>query len=990
MVPPASIAALGVAKANPSEKLVLVGTVGPAELPVDTTWSLASGGLASGEPCVIGDDPAHRVTSRSVGVMDQIISIAIGVNPPAQLTLRAHRTVARASRGATVGTMYLVLPAGSLTDGGYYQIRALRAVRPGQRRGERTPGLLGALRPDERAAVVGQDRRHGARRRADRRRAAGPYDLACSGWVDDVSDLPLLFSFYYSIFGAATEYQLVSNALSDSYHNALLPRGGGNASEVICIGYVADVYAAASRTTAVATVLPMSVSVSDLANITARLFSDAFDTGNVEAAFQAMVATSSVLNAANCSVPCAGELNRASCEVSGLCGNCLDGFVGTNGPSNQPCGIASAHCENGIVDGNETDLDCGGPSCAPCAFVGASCALDTDCAYSWCSPANTCMVPVKPCPNNCTMGQGTCSHIDVTGARLAARDCLAADWACSAVCVCGVGWHGDDCSLDEPAYAQVVELRSSLLGHLSTATSMQDVSAASLNQQASSLSSIAADPSELARGGELRALSLVGGIAASSEEIGLANGTSGTVGDTISSLLSSDLLTTNATAKKIPTTAPTADAPTTAPTADAPTAGPTLADGAALGAVIDAISALSAAQLNGAVAGESATMLSTENVMMASSRAFASNEADELAPPPANAGGSAPVVSLGAVSVAFENGTAAPSDLTVDTLVQQWGYNVYAGSDAAGTATASSLISLGISTDELGDGGERRRRRLTLVARGEPTADTDGSPLTLVLHNVRPVEYSAGASNDVVNLTCPPGFVGRVSAECPGTNASVSVNCTGRYPALHPTTGAIVSFSPSWSTQMRCSTTVEPSCLMWNAALQSYDSEVCSPVNWTATNTTCACSADALAVASGGRGASFTSGSEALAGSFVAMFDGSSFGPNLFLQNALLLWTFGVIFALSLLNMVVGIRNDRRDRAATWTTLEVAKARRATTCSPPPDTDDASGEVVLAALRAETGVAETEIMSASIEKTRSFANYAETSLPAFVDDRSLL
>ena len=49
MVPPASIAALGIAKANPSEKLVLVGSVGPAELAVDTTWSLASGGLASGD-----------------------------------------------------------------------------------------------------------------------------------------------------------------------------------------------------------------------------------------------------------------------------------------------------------------------------------------------------------------------------------------------------------------------------------------------------------------------------------------------------------------------------------------------------------------------------------------------------------------------------------------------------------------------------------------------------------------------------------------------------------------------------------------------------------------------------------------------------------------------------------------------------------------------------------------------------------------------------
>ena len=31
------------------------------------------------------------------------------------------------------------------------------------------------------------------------------YDFACSGWVDDTADLPLLYSFFYSIYGAATE-----------------------------------------------------------------------------------------------------------------------------------------------------------------------------------------------------------------------------------------------------------------------------------------------------------------------------------------------------------------------------------------------------------------------------------------------------------------------------------------------------------------------------------------------------------------------------------------------------------------------------------------------------------------------------------------------------------------------------------------------------------------------------------------------------------------
>ena len=41
------------------------------------------------------------------------------------------------------------------------------------------------------------------------------------------------------------------------------------------------------------------------------------------------------------------------------------------------------------------------------------------------------------------------------------------------------------------------------------------------------------------------------------------------------------------------------------------------------------------------------------------------------------------------------------------------------------------------------------------------------------------------------------------------------------------------------------------------------------------------------------------------------------------------------------------------------------------------------------ALRAATGVAETDEMRAKIEATRTVANYAESSLPDFVHDRSL-
>jgi hypothetical protein len=100
--------------------------------------------------------------------------------------------------------------------------------------------------------------------------------------VSIICDVTPKQSFYYAISGAATEYQLVANTPSDNYDGALLPRGGGNASAIVCIGYVADAFAAASRTTAVATVLPMSISVSDLANQTAELLTDFFESGNVE------------------------------------------------------------------------------------------------------------------------------------------------------------------------------------------------------------------------------------------------------------------------------------------------------------------------------------------------------------------------------------------------------------------------------------------------------------------------------------------------------------------------------------------------------------------------------------------------------------------------------------------------------------------------------------------------------------------------------------
>ena len=51
---------------------------------------------------------------------------------------------------------------------------------------------------------------------------------------------------------------------------------------------------------------------------------------------------------------------------------------------------AESSCSDGIKNGTETDVDCGGPSCGGCAVTKA-CAMDTDCASVACD-ANQCVV----------------------------------------------------------------------------------------------------------------------------------------------------------------------------------------------------------------------------------------------------------------------------------------------------------------------------------------------------------------------------------------------------------------------------------------------------------------------------------------------------------------------------------------------------------------------------------------------------------------------
>lgn len=54
---------------------------------------------------------------------------------------------------------------------------------------------------------------------------------------------------------------------------------------------------------------------------------------------------------------------------------------------------APAHCHDGVQDVDESDVDCGGLQCAPCAD-GKKCGLNSDCASHVCnSSVGTCAAP---------------------------------------------------------------------------------------------------------------------------------------------------------------------------------------------------------------------------------------------------------------------------------------------------------------------------------------------------------------------------------------------------------------------------------------------------------------------------------------------------------------------------------------------------------------------------------------------------------------------
>jgi hypothetical protein len=303
--------------------------------------------------------------------------------------------------------------------------------------------------------------------------------MVTTDWVDDASDYP--FSYIFSYFTTKVDRSMVvKNLDSKSYASALLGQGlASNAYAVTCVATVMDAYNGSATALGTVTVLPI-LDPSALATQTSAILANALNSYDPSAVAQIIGATTSSVNAANCSVsvPC-WSLHRENCSFTDLaCGVCLTGYIGIAGDSN----VACFSLENP-------------PSAVSCTSADSSM-----CESGKCSGAGVCEEPDKTCKNNCTSAEnGQCVFYDVN--NFVTDSCSLSNAYCRAQCSCEEDFYGADCSMTEAELLSVQSVRDALCVGLYKTISIQDVSLDVILSRASSVSNILLDISELSDAG---------------------------------------------------------------------------------------------------------------------------------------------------------------------------------------------------------------------------------------------------------------------------------------------------------------------------------------------------------------------------------------------------------------------------------------------------------------------------------------------------------
>jgi len=108
-----------------------------------------------------------------------------------------------------------------------------------------------------------------------------------------------------------------------------------------------------------------------------------------------------------------GDQGERVCDGMGDCVACITSEDCPTGETCDATHCVDGTCSDGVVGTNETDVDCGGPQCAPCAD-GSACVVSEDCLSIYCAPGGICL----PCSQQahcgdslyCDVAQGTCEQ----------------------------------------------------------------------------------------------------------------------------------------------------------------------------------------------------------------------------------------------------------------------------------------------------------------------------------------------------------------------------------------------------------------------------------------------------------------------------------------------------------------------------------------------------------------------------------------------------
>ena len=268
-------------------------------------------------------------------------------------------------------------------------------------------------------------------------------------WVDDISDYPISYTFRYSLQSSSAAHLLLGLSSHRSYAQSLLPAGLDNTSGLVyCSLLVTDFFGATQHSATTVIVRHNESSLTNITQLSTRL-STAESSGDSSLIMQTINAASSDLTVFDCSMaPNCHSLNRRSCDkIPHTCSECLDGFIGADGPSNTQC---------------DSDFTISPPS------AGEFCSHHKDCTPLLCIDG-FCREVNKSCPSvsveECS-GAGQCLFYDkATNMRLS--QCLVHNANCVSRCSCRENRYGSACSMSLDEYTNHALSRAALCDSLS-------------------------------------------------------------------------------------------------------------------------------------------------------------------------------------------------------------------------------------------------------------------------------------------------------------------------------------------------------------------------------------------------------------------------------------------------------------------------------------------------------------------------------------------